>query len=93
MSDKPTRKECMEAKCADCMSYWVDGKRDCHVSQCPLYQYQPYKEKTSVPDLEWKQYNPRRVGKVTWEESRIELSEEERQRRSEIAKQNLKANG
>jgi hypothetical protein len=31
------------------------------------------------PDLTWMDYNPKRVGKVTWEDSGKEMSDEERE--------------
>lgn len=88
MGDKPSRKECMEHRCADCMGHWVDGKVDCENTVCEMYTYMPYRKKE--PNTEWRKYNPRRRGKVTWEECRLEISDEERQRRSDVAKKNLK---
>jgi hypothetical protein len=34
------------AKCYECMVYYADGKVDCNIPTCPLYQYMPYKGKT-----------------------------------------------
>lgn len=39
-----TRKKAMQAKCYDCMGYYVDGKVDCKVPRCPLYPWMPYRE-------------------------------------------------
>lgn len=38
------RKEAMDAKCYDCMCYFVDGRQDCRIPNCPLYDYRPYKD-------------------------------------------------
>ena len=32
------------AKCFDCMGYYADGKVDCHIPNCPLYNYMPYRD-------------------------------------------------
>jgi hypothetical protein len=32
----------MAAKCAECMSDYVDGREDCGIHDCPLYPYMPY---------------------------------------------------
>ena len=38
------RKQAMDAKCADCMGYYVDGRGDCKMEFCPMYPYMPYKK-------------------------------------------------
>lgn len=58
---KPTRKQAILAKCHECCGYYTDGKFDCEVRKCPLYEYMPYRE--HEPELEWMQYSPKRVGK------------------------------
>ena len=35
--------QAVKAKCYDCMGYYVDGKRDCGQSDCPLYRFMPYR--------------------------------------------------
>ncbi|KYC52634.1 MAG: hypothetical protein AMQ22_00684 [Candidatus Methanofastidiosum methylothiophilum] len=35
-------KEAILAKCYDCSCGYVDGKIDCCIEDCPLYQYAPY---------------------------------------------------
>lgn len=57
-----SRKQAMLAKCHECMGKYVDGKQDCQIRQCPLYQWMPYRELD--PDLTWAQFNPRRMGQV-----------------------------
>jgi hypothetical protein len=32
------------AKCCDCMGYYVDGRMDCKMPDCPLYPFMPYRE-------------------------------------------------
>jgi len=38
-----TRKEAILAQCYTCMGGYSDGRVDCLVSTCPLYQYMPYR--------------------------------------------------
>ncbi|MGD0275800.1 MAG: hypothetical protein ABSB79_07065 [Syntrophales bacterium] len=38
-----TRGAAIFAKCFDCMGYYADGKVDCHIPDCPLYDYMPYR--------------------------------------------------
>lgn len=33
------------AKCTDCMGWFVDGRHDCDVTDCPLYPWMPYRGK------------------------------------------------
>jgi len=40
-----SRKQAMDAKCADCMEYYIDGKNDCELVNCPMYPYMPYRKK------------------------------------------------
>lgn len=40
---KLTYKQAVRAKCYDCMGYFQDGKTDCKVDSCPLYQHYPYR--------------------------------------------------
>jgi hypothetical protein len=75
--DKPTRKEAIEAQCWECMGHMDQGRADCECVRCPLYEYQPYRKLS--PDYTIFSYNPRRKGKVTWEESKREISEEQKQ--------------
>jgi hypothetical protein len=78
---KPTRKECDEANCWECMGYFADGKTDCKSVTCPNYTYMPYR--TLEPDLWWMKYSHKRIGKVLKEDTKQNLSDEERQRRRE----------
>ena len=43
---KLTRKEAMLAKCYDCCNGYADGRIDCEVPNCPLYQFMPYRKKS-----------------------------------------------
>lgn len=68
----------MRAKCHDCMGGYLDGGRDdCGVTTCPLYSWMPYA--ANPPDLKWLDYNPKRKGNVTWEDSGREMTDEERE--------------
>lgn len=40
-----TRKEAELAKCYDCCGFYVDGKNDCKIPDCPMYFYMPYRDK------------------------------------------------
>lgn len=42
--ERLTRKEAILAKCYDCMGEYYDGKIDCGLVECPLYQYMPYRK-------------------------------------------------
>lgn len=39
---KLTFKSAIEAKCADCVCYFVDGRKDCENPLCPLYPWMRY---------------------------------------------------
>lgn len=39
-----TMKQMLQAKCYECMGYYLDGKVDCIVRSCPLYSVMPYRE-------------------------------------------------
>jgi len=43
-----TLKEGVLAKCYDCMGYYVDGKVDCEMPDCPLYDWMPYRTSPSI---------------------------------------------
>lgn len=38
-----TREEAILAMCYDCTGCYAEGKRDCKLPECPLYQYMPYR--------------------------------------------------
>ena len=87
--EKPTRKQAGLAMCHECMGYWADGKVDCETVRCPQYYYQPYRK--LEPDLGWMNYNPARQGKVTWEESKRDITDEQREKLSQNMREVLKA--
>jgi hypothetical protein len=74
---KLTRKQAMEYACHECLGYYADGKQDCECVRCPLYSFMKYAKKE--PDLSFMKYNPSRVGRVTWEDSKRDITEEQRQ--------------
>ena len=41
------RAEAIKAKCYDCCGGYADGLADCQITDCPLYEYHPYKGKVS----------------------------------------------
>jgi hypothetical protein len=74
---KLTRKQAIEYACHECLGFYADGKQDCENIRCPLYTFMKYAKKE--PDLSFMEFNPSRVGRVTWEDSRRDFSEEQRQ--------------
>lgn len=58
---RPSSTKAIHAKCHDCMSYYVDGRRDCKVPTCPLYYWMPYREQE--PDTTWLKYSTKSVGR------------------------------
>lgn len=45
-----TRDQAIKAKCADCSGYYIDGRIDCELRECPLYPFTPYKKKGAGSD-------------------------------------------
>lgn len=43
--EKLTYKEAILAKCYDCEGYFIDGKEDCMIYDCPLYGFMAYNPK------------------------------------------------
>ena len=41
--ERLTYKQAVLAQCYDCQGYYVDGKRSCRSSHCPLFQFVTYK--------------------------------------------------
>lgn len=76
MECKVTRTAAILAFCHQCLGYYQDSKDDCANTSCPLYPYFPYRKLT--PDLTWTKYNPKRSGKVTWEDSKREIDDDTR---------------
>jgi len=48
-------------QCHQCMGEYQDGKVDCEITYCSLYEWMPYRK--LEPDKTWEQYSPRGVGK------------------------------
>lgn len=45
--ERLTLKQAVIANCFGCMGYYVDGRNDCGMPECPLYGWMPYrKDKT-----------------------------------------------
>ena len=63
-------------QCHDCSGVYIDGKVDCETPTCPIYPFMPYRDKNNNPDLVSLEYNPRKKGKITWDENPRELSQE-----------------
>lgn len=75
-SKEPGRSEAMLKKCHECSGEYEDGKVDCEVTCCPLYKWMPYKKKK--PDFDWARYNPRAKGSVLKEDTKREITDEQR---------------
>lgn len=39
-----TLKQALLAKCCECSGYYIDGKNDCQIPDCPLYSNMPYRK-------------------------------------------------
>lgn len=87
---KLTLKNAVLAKCWECMGYYEDGKTDCRLYSCPLYNWMPQAE--YEPITTWLKYNPKRVGKVTWEQSARKMTDEQKEElRQRLLKMHKKA--
>lgn len=75
--DKPTRSMAMLSFCHECMGHYKDGKVDCECVRCPMYPWMPFAKKE--PNPAWMDYNPRRVGRVSWEDSEREMTDEQKE--------------
>lgn len=82
--EKPTRTLAMLALCHQCLGYYADGIQDCQNVTCPLYPWMPRRKQK--PDLKWLDYNPRKKGRVLWEDCGKELTDEQRQEAAERLK-------
>lgn len=40
--EKLYRDQAIKAKCCECMGYFVDGRYDCQIPDCPLHPFMPY---------------------------------------------------
>lgn len=84
MSKEITRKMAIEYQCWECMGYYYDGKNDCECVRCPLYAFMPYRR--LEPDFWFKTYSPRHKGLTSIEDTKRDLSDEERQKLAERMK-------
>lgn len=87
--DKPTMKLAIMSHCHNCLGEYFDGKQDCQNIKCPLYTFMPYKKMT--PDLWWMEFNPKKVGRVKWEDCGRNLTDEQREKLQENIKKAHKA--
>ena len=76
---KLTLLNAVRSQCWGCCGFYADGREDCGNTKCSLYNWMPYRPKKKKPNLWWLRFNPKRKGKVTWEESQRVLSEEQAQ--------------
>jgi len=53
--EKISYKEACLAKCAECCAGYGDGRLDCGIPICPLYDFMPYKGKQSDMGIEFEQ--------------------------------------
>jgi len=51
--DKLGRKDAMEAACYSCMGYFIDGRADCCIKNCPMYGYRPFKDRPESKKLDF----------------------------------------
>jgi len=90
-SKGPGRSEAMLKKCHECCGQYEDGKVDCEVPSCSLYRWMPYRK--LEPDFDWSRYNPRAKGAVLKEDTKREISEEQRAAMAERLKKARAARG
>ena len=57
---RPSMAKAVRAKCADCMGFFKDGRKDCEVTCCSLYYWQPYRK--LEPDTRWLAKRERHTG-------------------------------
>ena len=50
---KLSRKEAMQAKCYDCMGYFIDGRADCQIKYCPMFDFRPFKDRPESKKLDF----------------------------------------
>jgi|WetSurMetagenome_2_1015567.scaffolds.fasta_scaffold23149_2 hypothetical protein len=58
--ERPSLKQAVLHKCHRCCGFYSDGRKDCEITECPLYFFMPYREKE--PDMSWQQYSPKGTG-------------------------------
>lgn len=81
-----TYKRAVLYMCWHCLGEYVDGKETCTSPKCPLFSKMPYRDKNVKPNFWFKEFNPKRAGRVTWGDSERALGDVERQARSDRAK-------
>jgi hypothetical protein len=54
-------RKAVEWQCHQCMGEYQDGKVDCEVTYCSLYEWMPYRK--LQPDKSFEQWSPRKIGK------------------------------
>ena len=84
LTSKLTRANAMASMCHRCSGEYYDGKDDCENVRCPMYTWMKYRKKT--PNFTWLKFNPRKKGLVTWEDSKREVTEEQRKAMGERLK-------
>ena len=89
--DKISRKWVQDAFCKECCGEYIDGKVDCENIVCPIYHYMPYRK--LEPDYWWMKFNTKVKGKVTWEETTRDLSDEQRKAIADRFRKNVKTGG
>ena len=41
--ERLTARQALIANCCECMGYYVDGREDCAMPDCPCYRFYPYR--------------------------------------------------
>jgi len=42
--ERLTRNQAILGKCYDCMGFYIDGRRDCKMPRCTLYDFMPFRK-------------------------------------------------
>ncbi len=74
--EKYARSLAVQYKCWECTAKYYDGKNDCEMTRCPLYPFMPYAREK--PIQEYLAFSPRHKGNTPIEETKRELTEEQR---------------
>ena len=60
-----TMKQCIKAKCYDCMGYMIDGAVDCLIPECSLYPFMSYREGGPRKAINRNPLNPAKVERAS----------------------------
>lgn len=68
-----TARQAVISHCYSCMGYYIDGKVDCKISECPAYGFMPYRE-VKLPPVRQSSEKQRQAGRNLGQISKIKAS-------------------